>query len=88
MAGAALGGRCIRRTAIERAHTRKMLTRIQGAMDMTALAIPNHDEIIFVGRQFTLQSFLERVRFTSSETQKRDNNADGHEYRRTLNLDG
>jgi hypothetical protein len=38
-------------------------------MNMTVLTIPYNDEVIFVRRKFTLESFLKRIRPASSETQ-------------------
>ena len=76
MTGTALRGGRIRHAIVEGAYTRQMLTGVQGAMDVTALAIPNDSQVAFIRRQCTPQGFFERIRPTGSETQERDDNAD------------
>jgi hypothetical protein len=69
MTGPTLRGDRIGHTVIEGAYARKMLTRIQGPMDMAGLTIPHNDEVIFVRRQLTLKSFLKRIRLAGSKAQ-------------------
>jgi len=58
MAGATLCSDRIRRTVIQGAYAHEMLTRIQGTMNMTILTIRHNDDIIFVWRELTFESFL------------------------------
>ena len=58
MAGAALRSDRIGHTVIQGTYTCEMLARIQGTMDMTILTIRHNDDVIFVWRELTLESFL------------------------------
>jgi hypothetical protein len=68
MAGTALRSGCIGYTIIEGAYARKVRTRVQSTMNMTALTIPHNNKVIFVRRQLASESLLERIRSAGSKT--------------------